>query len=290
MTNNKQTQRSGANSRNIQVDTINYGIGFADARDIALQTFRENFYELSETAKRIATERAEELVSSFLGKLERESPELLIKIEDPDIQYSVVNAQMQYARNGQKQNLDLLTDLLVKRFQVEDGSLKGIVLNESIAVMTKLTLNQIKFTTALFIVKHCKFDGVEILIDYLRLILVDDLKKYHDEDAFFDHLISAGVATNDMSMVQGDLENIVKVIYKEEIGLLMEGDVSKKTEDEIRRLLATDEESDRVFEIWNSTHIKSYSLTSIGKAIAIAYFNGVLGEKEILSLDTWIMN
>ncbi|UTW68455.1 hypothetical protein KHA80_12535 [Anaerobacillus sp. HL2] len=56
-------------------------------------------------------ERAEQLVNSFLFKLEQEGPNLIHKIKYPDIQYAVINVQRFFgARNGYPENLDLLTD------------------------------------------------------------------------------------------------------------------------------------------------------------------------------------
>jgi len=288
MTNNKQTQKSGAHSTNVQVDTVNnYGISYVDVREIALQTFKDNFYELSESAKKIALERAEELISSFLDKLEKESPSLINKIQEPDIQYAVINAQKQYARSGGPDTLELLSDLLKYRFQAEEGSLKGIVLNESIEVMPKLTTNQIKLITALFLVKNCKLTKARYLIENLSKVMTDKLSVFQNDPVFFEHLIFVGVAAKDVSVRSSqNLEYFIREYYSDELENKIEGSSLSELDPPIRKQFITDSLSESVFEKWNNSYVNGYSLTSVGKAIAVAYYNTLMNAS--VDLDIWI--
>lgn len=61
--NNKEIN-AGDHSNNIQGHIVNITTGpsIADVRDIALQTFKDNLYQLSEVAKVTALDRAEQLL------------------------------------------------------------------------------------------------------------------------------------------------------------------------------------------------------------------------------------
>ena len=86
------------------------GLTYAEVRDVALDVFRSNFYELAGVAKEIAKVRAEEITEAFLLKLQNEYPAGLDKSHDPDFQYALFTVQKEYARNGDK---DLGTYLLI---------------------------------------------------------------------------------------------------------------------------------------------------------------------------------
>lgn len=285
----KKRLTAGDDSTNIQAEKVNVynGISYVDAREIALQTFKDNFYELSEVARRTALERAEELVNAFLNKLKKETPEAISKIEEPDVQYSVINAQKQYARYGQKENLQILVDLLKTRFQMEEGSLKSIVLNESIEVMSKLTINQIKLITALFLVKNCKLVKARHLIEILSKIMTDDLSQFQRDISFFEHLMYAGVAVNDVTNNSSQkLEYFIRSSYSEELVKKVEGNTLDELYPPVREQFITDTLSESVFETWNNSFLSRYALTSVGKTIAVSYYNAAVGAN--IDLGIWI--
>ena len=67
----KQIQKSGDSSLNIQAEqiTITKGLSYEEAKSIALDVFKSNFYQLSGIAKDIAQKRAEEITNTFLDEL-----------------------------------------------------------------------------------------------------------------------------------------------------------------------------------------------------------------------------
>lgn len=149
-------QQGGDNSHNIQGETvnINYGISFEDARAIALQVFRENFLQLSEDAAKLARSRAEELVDDFIGELHNRNPSGVETMKDPAMQHALFVAQREYAKTGDKDLADILVDLLVDRSGLPERTLKQIVIDESIAVVSKLTSAQMDTLTIIFLVKY----------------------------------------------------------------------------------------------------------------------------------------
>lgn len=286
----KQDINAGNDSTNIQgrkVIVYNQGLGYDQVRQIALDVFKANFYELSETAKATAIERAEELVNNLLSKLQNEAPETIDKFQYPDVQYAVINAQKQFARNGEIESLNLLTDLLKGRFLMEEGSLKAIVLNEAIETLPKLTINQIKIMCAIFLVKKTKLVNARILIENVNLLMEKPDRKNNNSLAFYEHLLFSGVAANDITVnSEQNLEYFIRQGYSEELNAKIEGSTLDKIDPPVRNQFIVDDISENAFDKWNNSFAKRYALTSVGIAIALAFYNG---EKNInIDLGIWI--
>lgn len=270
---NKQDASGGDNSTVNQaggnITNNYYGIDYRQAKEISLEAFNENIYKLSEKAAAVAAQRAEELMDNFLSKLEeaeKQIPGLINKIQDPDIQYAVVNAQKQYARRGEKESLDLLTNLLLDRFKADDGSLKSIVLNECIELMPKLTKLQIVYVTIIFLVKNCTLPKYSIFIN--TVYKIHNSQSINIKLSDFEHLIYSGVIANDITINNHQQLSYFKGMNYE--NKLDEYDIS--IENHVTDILLSP--------------LSDYSLTSVGKAIALAYYNAVLNVD--VPLDIWI--
>lgn len=284
---NKSTNFQARDNVNFHQTNNNFGVSAGEARHIALDVFKANFYELSEKANAIAIKRAEELVDNFLSKIERENPILLKKIQDPDVQYAVLNAQRQYARSGDIKTLELLTQLLKNRFQSNSGSLKSIVLNESIEVLPKLTIDHVSIITTLFLVKNCQLSSVRHLIENLNKIMPDKILELKRDVSFFEHLMYAGITTNDVTLLNGQkLEYFIRKNYSGELVEKVEGNTLDILDPPVRKQFITDSLSESVFEKWNNSILKNYTVTSVGKAIAIAQYNSIMNTQ--IALDIWI--
>lgn len=160
---NKQSQKSGDQSTNIQAGdlTINLGVTYAEAKDIALSVYNDNTLALSEEAAKLARERAEELTAQFLEKLRAENEEGIASAKDPDFQHVLFSAQKEYARTGDKELGDLLVDLLVDRTKNSERSLIQIVLNESLATVPKLTSDQLAVLSIILFFRDTTVSGID---------------------------------------------------------------------------------------------------------------------------------
>lgn len=296
MNNKNQEIQSGDNSSNYQsnrdMSIINNfsGISYTDAKEISMGVFEDNFYRLSEKASVIAIQRAEELIDSLLNRikeLENNMPGLIEKIENPDVQYTVVNAQKQYARTGGKEKLDIMTSLLTKRFQSDEDSLKSIVLNESLEVISKLTTKQISIVTTIFLVRNCKMANASVFLEALNMVMPYQLIEKGERISFFEHLMYVGVISHDITvMSHQNLEYIIRETYPEELDEYVEESRLDLIEPPIRNQFVTNEERRKVFNNWNSSLMKGYSLTSVGKAIAVAKYNSLFNAD--IDLGIWI--
>jgi len=119
------------------------GISIKEAREIALDVYKANSYELSENAQREAIRRAEEIAEDFFTDIYNNFPEKMQRLEEPSIQSSFFEAQKEYAKSGEETLKNQLLQLLSDRINTEEYTLKQIVLDEAIKTISKLTKDQI---------------------------------------------------------------------------------------------------------------------------------------------------
>lgn len=195
-----QTQKAGDNSTNIQADsiTVHQGLSLTEVRQLALEVFRANFFELAGEAKNIARQRAEEVTENFLKKLQTEHTSGLKQAQEPDFQHALYTVQKEYARCGDKELGDLLVDLLVDRTKQESRSILQIVLNESLAVAPKLTQDQLAALSLIFLFKytiHQRINDHNTLGQYLDRHVAPFASLITDKAACYQHLEYSGCGT-----------------------------------------------------------------------------------------------
>ena len=201
-----QSQTSGDKSLNIQGEdvTLNLGVNYSEARQIALDVFEANFYKLSQLAGNIARERASELVDDFLSKLAQRNPVGIENTKDPDVQYAIFTAQREYARSGDKDLSDILVDILVDRISQKDRSILQIVLNEALQVAPKLTPDQFDVLSLVFILRYTRrlnFQNLEDFHQYIRNVILPISQGIKTHQASFQHLEYTGCGTEQVTSI-----------------------------------------------------------------------------------------
>ncbi|GAB3910126.1 LPO_1073/Vpar_1526 family protein [Mucilaginibacter boryungensis] len=160
----KSKLKAGSNSTNIQVGgDAQFGLSYDEARQIALDIFKSNFYEFSEKAAKIALERAEEITEKFLKTFFNGSDWDKAKLEEPAVQSSIYEVQKAYARTGDKELEQRLLDALLARIGSEERHINQIVLDEAIAVLPKLTDNEVKLLSLVVSATKVQYQGVNTL-------------------------------------------------------------------------------------------------------------------------------
>jgi hypothetical protein len=225
MLNKNQEQTVAESSTAIQaggnVTLTRVGLSYAEVRDVALDVFRANFYELAGVAKEIAKTRAEEVTEAFLSKLQSEYPAGLEKSYDPDFQYALFTVQREYARNGDKNLGDLLVDLLVDRSKQEQRDILQIVLNESLSTAPKLTENQLAALALVFLLKYTRNLGIgnhKRLAEYLDKNVAPFASQVVKNLACYQHLQFSNCGS--ITLLETQLESIIGTTYQ---GLFMKG-------------------------------------------------------------------
>jgi len=211
-----QTQKAGDNSTNVQAGsiTINQGTSIDEVRQIAIDVFRSNFSVLAGEAKNIAQQRAEEVTENFLKRLQTQNPLGLTQAQEPDFQHSLFVVQKEFARCGDKELGDLLVDLLVDRTKQPSRSILQIVLNESLTVAPKLTIDQLAALSLIFTLRYTLNNSVTNRIalgDYLDLYIKPFGVLITDKAACYQHLEYAGCGT--VSLGSFELADVFKKNY-----------------------------------------------------------------------------
>lgn len=219
MLSKEQEQNAAEGSTAIQaggnVTITKAGLTYAEVRDVALDVFRANFYELAGVAKEIAKARAEEITEDFLSKLQMEYPAGLEKSHDPDFQYALFTVQKEYARNGDKDLGDLLVDLLIDRSKQEQRDILQIVLNESLSTAPKLTESQLAVLAVIFLFKYTQDLGIgnhQIFGDYLDKYVAPFTSKIVKNRTCYQHLEFSGCGA--IGIAERSLESIFGTNYQ----------------------------------------------------------------------------
>lgn len=196
-----QDQTSGDNSQNLQAgrDIVIHGLSYTETKDLikteAQVVFKQNSLVLANEAYQIVLSRSEELLDSFLKKLEQKKPEAIESMRDPGMQYSLFNAQKEYAKTGDKNLSDLLEDILVERAQNPKRDLMQIVLDECISVAPKLTPDQFDALSLIFSLRYLMNYGVvskDSLINYIVQYLLPFQIGIREEQSRYQHLEFCG--------------------------------------------------------------------------------------------------
>lgn len=350
MLNKDQSQQVGDGATAIQasgdVTVVNTGLSYSEVKAVALDVFKANFLQLSETARKTALARAEEITEEFFKKLSAENPTGLDKAEDPDFQHALLTVQREHARTGDKELGDLLVDLLVDRSKHEQRDILQIVLNESLSTAPKLTDGQLATLAISFLFRYTQNFGVgnhDSLGHHLDSHVLPFASKLSKNTATFQHLEFTGCGTVGLGGVT--LEHALGVVYtgqftkgfdateitnrnistgldrqlfipclndptkwqvrtnsKEhfekyppvqglssddhakilgliEVGKMSEGEIKSKVI-ELRPYM------EEVFDAWDNSPMKSFTLTSVGMAIGHANLKRLVG--EFASLSIWI--
>ena len=192
-----QKQEAGDSSTNLQGKniTINQGISYTDAREIALDVYKANFLELYQEAAELARERAEELTDDFLIKLKEENEAAVSEMSSPGMQSALYEAQKQYAKTGDKNLEGLLVDILVERASTPERNIHQIVLDESLTVASKLTTEQMDALTVNFLLSKTKnhtLNNLEAISKYIDTDIIPFLTELSDTSSCYEHLEYVG--------------------------------------------------------------------------------------------------
>lgn len=272
--------QAGDDSTNIQGNnvTVNQqnGMDYLQVRQVAMDVFKSNFYDLGEKVEKLVNDRAEEIVNKYLKKLEEESPEAINNTEDPDVRYAIYEVQKSYARLGDKEMGDLLVDVLMQRTMNQDESFEKLVLNEALTIIPKLTTKQIDILSLIHIMRYLNFKPeFQIPFEHYYSFLHPFINKriIPKKEIFYQHLQYAGCLS--ISIGSSDFNNIIKHKFPH---------LFDKVEDVNEIVSNFKLESFR--NEWDTTKLCNSSLTSVGIAIALSNINRRLGVKWDLSI--WV--
>jgi len=219
--NSSQKQDAGDNSTNLQGQQVivNQGISYSDAKEIASDVFKANFIELKQEAASIAQERAEEVTEKVISQLSERHPESINEFETPALQDALFTVQKQYAISGDQDLGDLLVDILVDRAAAPKRDMVQIVLDESLGIAPKLTLEQFDTLTLNFLListRRLDVKNYEELLAHFRKRIVPFIDKLSDRHSDYTHLEYLGcghVRAGNYGQLEGNLRETYKAFF-----------------------------------------------------------------------------
>lgn len=220
---NKSSQRqdAGDNSTNLQGQQVivNQGISYSDAKEIANDVFKANFIELKQEAAAIAQKRAEEVTEKVISELNKRHPESLSEFEQPAMQDALFNVQKQYAISGDQDLGDLLVDILVDRASQPKRNMVQIVLDESLSIAPKLTLEQFDTLTLNFLLVSTRRMDVknygELIAHFKKRIapFVENLSDSHSDYTHLEYLGCGHVRAGNYGQLEQRLRDTYKAFF-----------------------------------------------------------------------------
>jgi hypothetical protein len=194
----KQQQSAGNDSTNIQIaGDAHIGVSFSDARQISLDVFKANFYELSENAAKKALERVSELTEDFLTRFFEDEKNKKEKLEDPGVQASIFEVQKAYAKTGDKTLEQRLLDTLIERTKADERSLIQIALDEAITILPRLTDAQVSILSLVLSATKVRYSDIRN-VDAFEAFINEALVPFVPDSitaAELNHLQSCGCYT-----------------------------------------------------------------------------------------------
>lgn len=227
-------QEGGEQSTNFQGQIVNVhnGITYSDAKEIALDVFNSNFIRLKSEAAQIASVRAEEITEKIIKQLNDKNPKSLDEFKNPAMQDALFKTQKEYAKSGDKELGDLLVDILVDRANTPLRNMVQLVLDESLIIAPKLTIEQFDILTLSFLLTmtiNYDIDDLDTFKNYFNkniIPFVDNITSERSSFNYIEYLGCGHIRVGD----HGELEEIFKRRYK---GLFSKGFNTEEFESEV---------------------------------------------------------
>lgn len=282
----EQHQRSGDESVNLQAGhdiVVHQGVTIEDVRSIAELTVQASMERVRGVAEQVVMERVERIRNHVISELAKELPETIEKGADPDFQYALLDAEKAYARRGDDEMAALLVDMLMERTRKDEQSLQHIVLGEALIAAPKLPKSLYDVLSLIFFLKYTGNDAPtpQHVIEHYRRNLVPLLGVWPPSMASLQHLEYAGCASIELITGYDPAEVMVKA-YPNAFpnaaapnGFDLRAELAKASP-KIEEMLST----------WQSSAVKSVSLTSVG--IAIGALNLSRRLSVPIDLGIWI--
>lgn len=293
MMNDNQNQKLGNNSNALQVGgdlQIYQGISYTEAKEIALDVFKNNFYQLSEEAARVAKLRAEELTDEFLKKVEKNIPESIQQMNDPGMQYALLTAQIEYAKTGDKDLEEILLEILMKRMREPNRSLKQLILNEALSIVPKITSKQLDILCHVFFIREMiisEIKDIATLKNSINAYIIPTIPYLEKEEILtnlrhleYSSCISITYISTGESVLMDFFRKIEGIFVREQF--LNFGDYAYVDEETKNRLIELPEgaslsedlikkylvylspKMQKLFDLWDNTIFDTIRLTSTG--------------------------
>lgn len=275
MINDNQKQSVSANAVAVQAGgDVNFGMSYSEVRDLVNLSLRDNFPKLREEAMQIADGHIQLLLTAFETRLGKVADRIdANRFREPDVQAAINDAVMASARRGKEANMDILCALIAERVSVTPSHFKDMVLSEAIQVVPRLTAEQIKLLVLILIIRHfepLKSEHTLVLYENIGHLVTPLLDSSIDKLSHvqISHIRYTGALEISGSTFAFDIfEHLNRSNSHFNIG---------KTADFKDLLKRSSPEFFSLIERFNEQRLGLFSLTSVGRAIALGHLSTVV--------------
>lgn len=162
-------QKAAFGSETTQIVTQNnyYGLTPQQACEMAIGLFYDNFPKLQEKANELVEKRVTELMDEIAIELCKRNIADMSPLADPDVQYTVYEAQKNYARFATNESLSALSSLVAERIKQNDsGICLKVAIDKAISIVGMLSPAQMDYLSLLFIATKVKFSDIKTIADF----------------------------------------------------------------------------------------------------------------------------
>ncbi len=133
----KQTQKAGDNSQLVQVRTVNIGVDEKRVREIVEEKLTIALRDFTSEATTVANERSGKFNNSLIKRMVQESA--LTAFSDPSFQILLIEAQKSAASTEREQDYDLLSELMVHRFQKGSNRIVRAGISRAVEIVDQIS-------------------------------------------------------------------------------------------------------------------------------------------------------
>jgi hypothetical protein len=215
---NKQSQKGGDHSTNIQADqmVVQVGIDEKRAREVFQEMNLQLKMEYTQEALNIANARVSEFENCLMPKMEQVDG-ALEAFADPSFQLLIVEAQKTAASTERAEDYDLLSELLIHRFEKGENRIARAGISLAVEIVDKVSSDALLGLTAAHAVNSFLplsgdvHQGLDTLNDLFGKIFYGELPTGQD---WLDHLdILNAIRLNSVGTMKNVQQYYPEVLY-----------------------------------------------------------------------------
>lgn len=152
-----QTQKASGSALAVQSGRDTYvGMQYSEVKDLFELLLERNFPKLRQEAIDESKLYVDKFAKELFGKISssKESIDVEEKFKKPGVQASINDGVMYVARKTENADIGVVSDLILLKLDSEEDSLKGIIVDESIAMLPRVNSNLIKMFALSFYLRR----------------------------------------------------------------------------------------------------------------------------------------
>lgn len=279
----KQDQKVAEGSTAVQAgrDVHIHGLSVSEVRELCALFLRNNFPQLREEARRTAEEHVREFATNLEERIVNDAASIVFdKFRDPDVQATINDAVQASARKGTSANPQVLSTLIAERVGRTSTDFKDVVISEAVKVVPKLTSPQIALLSFVHFVRSMAIQNLQnvgALEPLGQTALRFSSAGFDLSEAQKNHIQYTGSCMI-LSFLGGDIYDALHTGAYAYFGLPNAAAFKAAVETQAPSF-------GKLLNQFDKERLLSFSLTSVGQAIALANISNHLGK---LDYSIWL--